>query len=295
MTQPVDYDAVAPAYDTRYERNRYDGVDSRAAAVHRRAGERRRRRSGLRNRALAGELQGRARTVAGLDLSANMLPRARTAAPRALLARGRADMLPWATASFDRLFCINALHHFDDADAFMIEARRVLRPNGALLTVGLDPHTGRDTWWIYDYFPGALNADRARYLSTAAIRERLEAAGFVDAVTEVAQHLPAAIPFATAVERGIVDRRATSQLMVISDAEYEEGMQRLRAEQPILHADLRLFATVACVASARRPRRPRASRRRGVAALDRLGQEAIDLRVGKGLGLRRRQRRLARR
>jgi len=245
MTHQVDYDAVAPAYDRRYERNRYDGV---AAVLQRFIGE-----PGTVDAAEVGcgtghwlaELQGRARTVAGLDLSAHMLARARTAAPRALVARGRAEMLPWAAGSFDRLFCINALHHFADPDAFMIEARRVLRPNGALLTVGLDPHTGRDTWWIYDYFPGALKADRARYLSTAAIRAGLQAAGFVEAVTEVAQHFPATIPFATAVERGMIDRRATSQLMVISDAEYEEGMQRLRAEQPILRSDLRLFATVA--------------------------------------------------
>src|SRR5438552_8147991 len=28
MTRSVDYDRVAPAYDTRYERNRYDGVQA---------------------------------------------------------------------------------------------------------------------------------------------------------------------------------------------------------------------------------------------------------------------------
>jgi ubiquinone/menaquinone biosynthesis C-methylase UbiE len=242
---PVDYDVVAPTYDTRYERNRYDGV---RAVLERFIGE-----PGCVDAAEIGcgtghwlaELQGRIRTVAGLDLSAGMLQRARTAAPSALLVRGRAEELPWAAGGFDRIFCINALHHFGDRGAFMVEARRVLRPGGAFLTIGLDPHTGLDTWWIYDYFPAALKADRARYLSTATIRERLEAAGFVEAVTEVAQHLPAAIPFAVAVERGFVDRRATSQLMVISDAEYEEGLQRVSAEQPILHSDLRLYATVA--------------------------------------------------
>jgi ubiquinone/menaquinone biosynthesis C-methylase UbiE len=245
MTQRVDYDVVAPAYDARYERNRYEGVET---ALRRFIGE-----PGSVDVAEVGcgtghwlaSLQGRVRTAAGLDLSAKMLQQARAAAPGALLVRGRADMLPWASASFDRLFCINALHHFEDPRSFTIEARRVLRPNGALLTIGLDPHTGLDTWWIYDYFPGALAADRTRYLPAAAIRELLGAAGFVDAATEVAQHLPAAIPFALAVERGLVDRRATSQLMVITGAEYEQGLHRLRAEQPILHADLRLFATVA--------------------------------------------------
>jgi ubiquinone/menaquinone biosynthesis C-methylase UbiE len=241
----VDYDVVAPAYDRRYERNRFDGVE---ATLHRFIDD-----AGCTDAVEVGcgtghwlsALGGRSCTVAGLDLSAEMLHRARSAAPFARLVRGRAEQLPWAAASFDRLFCVNALHHFDDAGAFMVEAHRVLRPGGALLTVGLDPHTHLDSWWIYDYFPAALEADRARYAPTARIRERMEAAGFLDPVTEVAQHLPAAVPFAAATERGMVDRRSTSQLMVVSDADYEEGVRRLRADRPVLHADLRLYATSA--------------------------------------------------
>jgi ubiquinone/menaquinone biosynthesis C-methylase UbiE len=245
MTNPVNYDAVAPAYDRRYERNRFDGV---TAILQRFIGEPARvdaAEVGCGTGHWLAGIQGRVRTAAGLDLSAGMLQRARTAAPSARVVRGRAESLPWASARFDRLFCINALHHFENADAFMSEAHRVLRPGGAIMIVGLDPHTGLDRWWIYDCFPSALTADRARYLSSGSIRARLEAAGFADAVTEVAQHIPAALPFDRAVERGVVDRRATSQLMVISDAEYEAGMRRLTAERPILHADLRLYATVA--------------------------------------------------
>jgi SAM-dependent methyltransferase len=240
----VDYDLVAAAYDKRYERNRYDGVQ---ACLHRFAGgadidvvE-----IGCGTGHWLADLHGRVRTVAGLDVSSEMLRRARTAAPSASIVRGRAEQLPWESASFDRVFCINALHHFTHRDAFMLEARRVLRPAGATLIVGLDPHTGLDSWWIYDYFPAALEADLARFPPAATIRAQLRTAGFSEPVTELAQHIPAAVPFATAVERGIVDRYATSELTVLTDAEYEEGLQRLRAEQPILRADLRLYATVA--------------------------------------------------
>ena len=135
--KPVDYDVVAPAYDTRYERNRYDGVRD---VLQRFIGE-----PGSVDAAEVGcgtghwlaEIRGRIRTAAGLDLSAEMLQRARAAAPFALVVRGRAEKLPWAAGSFDRIFCINALHHFGDADAFIIEARRVLRPSGALMIIGL--------------------------------------------------------------------------------------------------------------------------------------------------------------
>ena len=247
MTEPVNYDLVAPTFDKRYERNRYDGVE---AALWRFVGKSDTvdvGEVGCGTGHWLSRLHGHVRKVAGLDPSREMLQRARAAAPGALVARGRAEALPWVTGTLDRIFCINALHHFDDARAFMIEARRVLRPGGALMTVGLDPHAQLDAWWIYDYFPGALQADRARYLPTALIRERLKAAGFTEGATELAQHKPAEVPFVIAAERGLIDRRSTSQLMVISDAEYEAGWQSLRAEQPILRADLRLYATVGWV------------------------------------------------
>lgn len=244
MTRSVNYDLVAPTYDRRYGRNRYDGV---ATVLRRFVGESEDvqvAEVGCGTGHWLAQLCSRVRTLAGIDLSPGMLRRARAAAPRALLVRGRAETLPWAAGAFDRVFCVNALHHFDDAYAFMCEARRVLRPGGAFLTIGLDPHTRLDQWWIYDYFPGALTADRARYLAGETIRARLEAAGFAEPVTELAQHIPGEMPFAAALEHRLLDRRSTSQLMVISDAEYEAGVRRLRAEQPTIRVDLRVYATI---------------------------------------------------
>ena len=52
-------------------------------------------------------------------------------------------------------------------------------------------------------------------------------------------------PFESARQQGFIDRRATSQFMVISDDEYEAGMTHLLTEQPVLRANLRLYATTA--------------------------------------------------
>ena len=150
MTDRVDYDKVADAYDQRWVANRYDGV---AATLVRFIGgvppiDAVEVGCGTGHWLVA--IRDRVRTAAGLDVSMNMLRRAQAAAPRAHLVRGRAEQLPWAAATFDRIYCVNALHHFQDAEAFIGEARRVLRLGGSFLTVGLDPHTGLDQWWVYD-------------------------------------------------------------------------------------------------------------------------------------------------
>jgi SAM-dependent methyltransferase len=239
----VDYDVVAPTFDKRYDDQRYDETER---AIARFIGTDR-RRSVLEVGCGTGHwlhvLRHRAAQIVGVDRSIEMLRRARTAATTALLVHATAEQLPLPERRFDRVLCVNALHHFPDPAGFMAECRRVLRPGGSLLTIGLDPHNGRDQWWIYDYFPEARIADLRRYLPTERIRDMLSEAGFTGARSEVVQHWPAQLAYDEALAAGLLDRSSTSQLMVISDADYEVGCRRLAAERPTLRSDLRLFGT----------------------------------------------------
>jgi hypothetical protein len=56
--------------------------------------------------------------------------------------------------------------------------------------------------------------------------------------------MPAERTFEEAERVGSLERSSTSQLLVISEEEFESGMRRLRAERPVLRADLRLYATM---------------------------------------------------
>ena len=179
-----------------------------------------------------------------------MLARARATVPSALLIRATAEALPWRDATFDRVYCINALHHFRDRVQFFAEARRILKPGGGLLSIGKDPHVERDTWWVYEYFPETLGIDRDRFARVRTLRGELAAAGFTWAESFECDHIEAMRPAGEALTTGIVDRAYTSQLTVLSDEEFGAGVARIRAANDAaghelqLVTDFWLYATV---------------------------------------------------
>jgi ubiquinone/menaquinone biosynthesis C-methylase UbiE len=253
----ADYDQIAQTYDRRYERNRYAGVER---VLRQFVGN----RPGLQILEVGcgtghwlRVLHESENHMAGLDFSAQMLARAHTLVPGMDLIRGRAEHLPWPAGSFDRVFCINAIHHFADKPAFLTEVRRVLRPGGMFLTVGLDPHSGLDQWHVYDYFKESLEIDRQRYPSLDRQQAWMVEAGFQNCLTQQVEHWRYRIPAREALEQGRLDKAATSQLSVLTDVEYQQGIQRIRADIQraegrgqtlFLTADLRLDGTTPFVA-----------------------------------------------
>ena len=71
-------------------------------------------------------------SVSGLDASSDMLAVARRERPLVAWHAGRAESLPFADASFDRVVSQFGLMFFDDRTAALREMRRVLRPGGRI-------------------------------------------------------------------------------------------------------------------------------------------------------------------
>ena len=248
----VDYDRVADGFDRRYILHAYSGVretlldfigSERPAAIL---------EVGCGTGHWLDAVGSLSPFVAGVEPSFGMLTRARGAAPGARLVRASAEMLPWRDASFDRVFCVNALHHFADRQHFFAEARRVLRPGGGLLTIGKDPHAERDDWWVYQYFPETLDIDRARFAAVRTLRGELSRAGFAWAESSEADRIEAVMTVDDAFAGGVVDRSYTSQLTVLTDEEFGAGVDRLRRASTDaagaggtldLATDFRLYAT----------------------------------------------------
>jgi ubiquinone/menaquinone biosynthesis C-methylase UbiE len=268
MTEPrvADYDRVAAGYDRRYDLHTYAGVHEAltrflgggtVSAIlevgcgtgHWLSAVARMESSALAPARLKPSPY-KKNIVAGVEPSPEMIARARVAAPSAWLARGRAEALPWRDATFDRVFCINALHHFPDRARFFAEARRILKPGGGLMTIAKDPHAEADTWWVYDYFPETVGIDRDRYARVRTLRGELSLAGFATAESYEADHVEALTPASEALTSGLVDRAYTSQLTVLTDEEFDRGVARIRAADQDgggalqLVTDFRLYATI---------------------------------------------------
>lgn len=247
MRRSVDYDEIAATYDLRYAVHSYAGVAQTLREFV--AGE------DVRQILEVGCGTGHwlpllERRCVGLDPSAGMLAQARRTLGEVPLIRGRGEALPFGDATFDRIYCVNALHHFADRQAFFAEARRLLRAGGALLTIGKDPHGEMDSCWVYDYFPETLAIDRARLARVRTLRGELALAGFTWAESFEADRIEAVLPAGEALTKGVVDRAYTSQLTVLSDEDFNAGVARLRDANAAAGGDLqlvddfRLFATI---------------------------------------------------
>jgi ubiquinone/menaquinone biosynthesis C-methylase UbiE len=254
-TRRTDYDTVAPHYDERYQGKTRYALEGLASIIDAFVGvdtDVRMLEVGCGTGHWLSLLSARGVSVAGIDASAEMLARAKDKLPGVELVVGRAETLPWQDATFDRVMAVNALHHFVDGQGFVREARRVLRTGGRVLTIGLDPSTRLDRWFVYDWFEPTFDLDLKRYPPAGRIRDWLAAAGFVDIDTRVATHIVAAMDAELALSQGRLDATTTSQLAILTTEEYERGISRIReriaAEKAAgssleLRADLRLYAS----------------------------------------------------
>jgi SAM-dependent methyltransferase len=77
----------------------------------------------------------------------------------ASLVRGRAEQLPFADNSFDAALAILTIHHWDNWEAGLREARRVATGKIVVFTwVGM-PHG----FWLFDYFPEIEHIDNGLF------------------------------------------------------------------------------------------------------------------------------------
>jgi ubiquinone/menaquinone biosynthesis C-methylase UbiE len=229
MATRVNYDQIAPTYDARFTAGLYDGVRDALCALVRANQPEFALEVGCGTGYWLSALRDALPQLYGLDYSLEMLRKVRDQNSTAKLVRATAEFLPFRTGTFDLIFCVNAVHHFERLDSFIAEARRVLRPGGTLAVIGMDPHHGRDHWCVYDYFPETRAADLHRYPSSGRITDAILRAGFGHVDSHIACRITQTRLGRDVLGDPELQRNGCSQMALLTDARYAAGIERINS------------------------------------------------------------------
>ncbi|UOE95241.1 class I SAM-dependent methyltransferase [Alkalihalobacillus sp. LMS39] len=114
--------------------------------------------------------------MSGMDVSKEMLNKARHKSTSIHWQEGDVKELPFESDHFDGVTCTLAIHHFNDLLPSFQEMFRVLN-KGRLVIFTSSPEQ-MNQYWLNEYFPKAI-ADSAKQMpSLSLVNDRLEKAGF---------------------------------------------------------------------------------------------------------------------
>lgn len=224
----VDYNQFAAQYDQRYALSRLDGIASALREIQGLTASDSILELGCGTGRWVSELAPRSRLAVGLDLSIGML--LEVAAERSGTVRvcGSAGRVPFQGPRFDLVVAVNVIHHLAEPRSLVTEAARLLRPRGALAIVGLDPHRGPNRWYLYDFFPEARALDLERYPSAEQVRQWMVESDLVNIETNEVERVQRRITGGEVLEDYFLRRQASSQLAMLTEEDWAEGLLRIR-------------------------------------------------------------------
>ncbi len=161
----------------------------------------------------------------GIDLSEEMLKKAKVKKLKAELIKGDALNLPFEDNFFDYIKLRFAYHHFADKTRAIDEIYRVLKTGGILSIVNLS-HDYMNNSWVYRYFPGAIKIDKERFPSSEELYSKLDDRGF-DVKAEINVTIK---QFSYKEILKEANNRDMSQLSLISESEYEKGLNKIESD-----------------------------------------------------------------
>jgi SAM-dependent methyltransferase len=162
--------------------------------------------------------------MVGLDLFHGMLRQARRRCPTVGWVQGNSARPPLKDASFDYITNQFSYHHVLDKPRMIVEISRVLSSGGRFVMTNLDPWS-MPGWIGYTYFPAGRQRDIEDFLPVEDFAALMTKAGFSNIQIsrrhwQEKENLKHFFEYAS-------QRYHTSQLMAISDGDFEAGIARL--------------------------------------------------------------------
>lgn len=169
------------------------------------------------------------KNVFGLDYSFKMLSVATENNKNINLVNADASFVPFRDESFDMIFCINAIHHFPDKEAFFQNAYNLLRNNGIVCIYGVDPHIDKD-WYVYEYFDKVYENDLKRFPSLKTLTNLCHKYNFKIAEQIVVEKIYIDKIGKDVFSDPFIKKNMNSQLANLSDEEYQSGIEKIKQQ-----------------------------------------------------------------
>ena len=215
----VDYDRLSSTYNARYQANPLQEIgDALAQLARGHVLE-----VGCGTGRWLSDMSRLAAFAVGADASYGMLQQCDIHVP---LVNARANSLPFRENSFDFIFCVNALHHFDDKPGFIRDASVLLRPDGTLAIIGIDPRTIRSRY-LYDYFESTLATDLARYPSFGHIVDAMSGAGLNHVEHRIVHTWTNRLHGREVLTDPFLQQDSNSTLALLNAEQYRAGLARI--------------------------------------------------------------------
>jgi len=161
----------------------------------------------------------------GLDQSPQMLAVARSKGMDAQFIQGDACHLPLESGSIDYVKNRFAFHHFTEKQKAIDEMFRVLKTNGLVSLYNICPEYMKSSW-LDAYFPGTRVNDNERFPAAGDLYRWFDERGFqttLEIKTKIKKTRYEEILFK-------VENRDMSQLNLISEDEYRQGLEKLKSD-----------------------------------------------------------------
>lgn len=223
----TDYNSLAATYNLRYETNRLLGIEKEIGKLIKKKSYVNILEAGCGTGNWMGLINESGKKVFGLDLSSEMLGKARHNYKNLNLINADATQIPIKANSLDIIFSVNAIHHFADKEKFINECKRTLSNNGMLAIIGVDPHIDKE-WYVYDYFDCVYENDLKRYIALEKLKEMLLKNGFENLNIKKIDEVYSEKRGEKILDDPFLKKDMTSQLANLSVEDYLTGIAKIR-------------------------------------------------------------------
>ena len=134
-----------------------------------------------------------------------------------------------------------AFHHFTDKEAAIKNINRMLKPNGLYIMINICPDYMNNSW-VYKYFPSTKEIDNDRFIESSKIYELFVNNGFViDLKIETTVF---ELDYESVIKE--IKNRDMSQLNLISEEEYQTGLEKIKKDYKEKKINICDFALIKC-------------------------------------------------